>query len=166
MFSFLKRKQTVTARDIGIALLPLLKESELDEFISKSNLAELGEEIGHERLRNEILYLRFFALDVAVSVALGNSSAKETVRSVIHEYMRQASFHGFEIADRLNTYDRAVRWPRRPFESGYTMAEAIGEVFAKLCGMERDPLVVAQGALIFHETNKYALEGVKSYKVV
>ncbi len=159
-FSFLKRKKT--ARDMGIALLPFINESELDELISNSDLEE---EISREHLRNEILYLRLFALDIAVSEVLGNSSAKETVSGVLHEYMRQASFHSFEIDARLNTYDRAVRTARSPFGSGDTMAEAIGEVFAKLCGMERKALVVTKGALIFHGTYKYASEFVKSYKV-
>ena len=162
-FSFLKRK--ITARDMGIALLPVIKESELDELISNSNLAEMAEEIGREHLRNEILYLKLFALDTAVSDVLGNSSAKETVSGVLHEYMREASFHSFEIAARLDTYDRAVRTPRSPFGSGYTMAEAIGEVFAKHCGMEMNALVVNNGAMIFHGTYKYASIFVKSYKV-
>ena len=162
-FSFLKRKKT--ARDMGIALLPVIKESELDELISNSELAELAEEIGREHLRKEILYLRLFALDIAVSEVLGNSSAKETVSAVLHEHMRQASFHSFEIAARLNTYNRAVRTPRSPFGSGYTMAEAIGEVFAKLCGMEKNALVANKGALIFHGSYKYASIFIKSYKV-
>jgi hypothetical protein len=46
------------------------------------------------------------------------------------------------------------------------MAEAIGEVFAKLCGMESNATVATKGTMIFHGTYKYTSFFLKSYRVV
>lgn len=168
MFSFLKKK--ITSFDVGTELLKIIGEF---SKVSTKALQDLSEVTGSERLSNEILYLNIFAADVAVSLALGNSDAKEAVCEVFHKHMVQMSENYpsgtalyDQILDRLEAYDKAIRFPRKPLGEGYPIEQAVGETFAELCGMEGNALVIWQGSFIFHGTYGSVLKFVQSVRIV
>jgi hypothetical protein len=167
-------KQRITVERLGFALVGLLFDTAKSPATEKA-LLDFAQncDINQERLFREVMYLRAFAVDHAIKVALGTSRMCELVVGSFYGWLQQAArdmtAQGIDngrvfvqgVSNRVPGYAEAVR--HLAFED--TKGLKLGEKFATFCGARPDPLLMLFAWRDFGLMVKLVHEFVVSVKI-
>jgi hypothetical protein len=168
-FSFFKKKKKiakkeVTAIEMGSALVRLISASENSDQTTFHFLQDVDDSIKQQVL-NEILFLRVFAIDTAVTSVLGEAPERDGVLGTFYDHVKRlAGLTGEtlwkDLEVRLLTYEEAFNTPhhRGP-------AFQVGKAFAKFCGYDMSAIVMMAGSAEFTAAAVSASDLVKSFQI-
>jgi hypothetical protein len=150
-------KRRGTAKEIGIALLqiPGADPSCLTENLSAG--------VDCERVRDEIGYLKTWAVDYVTWASLGNSPETKAILDAYYSQLKSnlhASVYN-TIYNRIELYANAVNTPH---QNG--PAWTIGHAFAILSSHEFDIEMILLGSIVFVNTVELVSGFVKSCQIV
>jgi hypothetical protein len=157
-------KKEVTAIEMGSALFRLITDSENRDQDTIKLLQDADDTIKQKVLK-EMLYLRVFAIDTAVTNTLGETPERDGVLSTFHDHVKRlAGLTGEtlwkDLEMRLSNYEEAFNTPhhRGP-------AFQVGKAFASFCGYEMDAVVMLTGGAEFTSIATTASDLLKSFQI-
>ncbi|MFQ5729710.1 MAG: hypothetical protein ACE5GN_05055 [Waddliaceae bacterium] len=154
------KKTNITVPELASTIVRFLKVTDLEKN-------EMG--ANNPKVFNEIMFLKVFAIDVAIYSALRDTGQREAVRDAYYaayhakllEITKDPSCFG-KIADRLEIYGEAIR---SSCEGGQANIENVGYAFTEFC--EKESLVTAaRGTVIFGCLCKAAKDFINSFNII
>ena len=169
MFSLFKKKtkdtkKETSAMEMGRALMQIVSGSESSNQAALKFLHDADDTV-KQRILNEMLFLRVFAIDTAVTNVLGETPERDGVLSTFYDHVKRLAgltratlWKDLEI--RLFTYEEAFNTPhhRGP-------AFQVGKAFASFCGYEMDAVVMLTGGAEFTSTASTVSDLLKSSQI-
>lgn len=165
----MKKKATLEATPLEVAKA-LLYFGPGTEEARASAMEGLTADCDRESVMGEIFFLRIFAVDFTLSMALGNNSPeKNEILDIYYAFLQEMSKEHItgdevfmkELKHRLNIYTEAVKTPH-PEGPAWT----VGEAFSELCGSRMNIVVIMLGSIIFGTTSKSVSDTVNSIRIV
>jgi hypothetical protein len=168
-FSLFKKKKKITKKEVtaiemGSVLFRLITDSEN----RNQNIIELlqdADDTIKQQVLKEMLFLRVFAIDTAVTNVLGETPIRDGVLSTFYNHVKRLTDLSDEslwkdLELRLFSYEEAFKTPhhRGP-------AFQIGKAFSSFCGYEMDAVVMLAGGAEFTSTATTASDLLKSFQI-
>ena len=168
-FSLFKKKKKITKKEVtaiemGSVLFRLITDSEN----RNQNIIELlqdADDTIKQQVLKEMLFLRVFAIDTAVTNILGDTPERASVLSTFYDQVK--SLVGLtkeslwkELEMRLSNYEEA-------FNTTHHRGPAfqVGKAFSSFCGYEMDAVVMLAGGAEFTSTATTASDLLKSFQI-
>jgi len=161
---FKKKKKEVTATEMGGALSRLVTPSESSDQTTLRFLQDTDDTI-KQKVSNEMLFLQIFAIDTAVTSALGETTERDGVLNTFYDHVKKlissiGESPWKDLKMRVLAYEEAFNTPHHG-----GAAFQVGKAFAKFCGYDISAVVMMAGSAEFTATVASASGLVKSFRI-
>jgi hypothetical protein len=168
MFSLFRKtkvsKTEVTTIELGNVLLRIAFGSEKSNQTTLQIFKDANETV-KQRVLNEVLFLRVFAIDIVITNILGETPQRDGVLGSLYDCIKRITDQSGgpvweDLRTRVFKYQEAYKTPhhRGP-------AFQVGKSFAGFCGYEMDAFVMLAGGAEFTGTIATVSDLIKSLHI-